>query len=116
MQLYTPSEFHAYAERLGPNQPSEEHIRLHRRTWATLSTDEGLHVARDNSRWLLERGDAEPHPLDVREDMRIDNLAVIAAVDRELAYRARQGIARLDIDTGWPREFIDDLKARVLVA
>lgn len=114
-QLYTPSELRAYAESLSPDQPTEDHIRLHRRTWAAISTDEELHIARSNARWLTERGDDEACPFDVREHTRIDNLAVIAAVERELAYRARKGIARIDADTGWPRELLDDLKARVLV-
>jgi hypothetical protein len=93
--------------------PTEEHIGVYR-TWARLATNEELHAGRDDARWLLSADD-DDYPADVCERSRLNNLAIIAAVNRELDYRSRRGLSRPHVRTGIPREFLDELKARIAI-
>jgi hypothetical protein len=75
-----------------------------------LWPDDELHAIADDARWILR--DDDGYAPDVCERSRELNLAVIAAVDRELARRTRLGSARGPVKTGYPRDFLDELKAR----
>jgi|GEM_PF-4301353 len=97
-------------------QPTDDHIAIHR-SWARLRTDEQLLAAIADAEWLLLT-DAEVDsacPADVDENTRLNQLAVIEAANRELAFRSRRGLSRSALTYTFSREFLDDLKARVRI-
>lgn len=111
MQIYTPTEPRACAEAVGSDQPTEEHIRVHR-NWARLSTDDELRHAIWQAEWLLRVDDGD-YPADVLANSLLEDRAVIAAARRELEFRSRRGLTHLAPTYGIPREYLDDLKSRV---
>jgi len=78
-----------------------------------METDEELHIARDNARWrLVWYGHDDDDPF-VLEASQLNCLAEIVAIDRELHWRSTRGLSRGRVQTGWPPEFVDNLKSRV---
>jgi hypothetical protein len=75
-----------------------------------LWPDEELHARADDARWILQDDDCSSP--DVCERSRALNLAWIAAAQQELERRARRGLSRGPVDTGWDRAWLDELKAR----
>jgi hypothetical protein len=79
-----------------------------------LWPDEELRARADDSRWILR--DDDDYSPDICEQSRALNLAWLAAIERELERRNRLGLTRGSVDTGWPRAWLDELKARVSLA
>ncbi len=97
-------------------QPTREHIEQERKA-LRLHSQEELHTTRVTYERVLMLADAEAdeYPAFVTENGRIRALAIIAAVDVELAWRQSKGIVFPQSSLGWPEAFLRDLKSRVSV-
>lgn len=97
-------------------QPETEHVEVYRKAY-WLHANEELHAIRDDAKWLLVLADAEAdeYPAHVTENSRTDALAIIAAVDTVLNWRASKGISKPVSPLGYDRAFLDTLKAAVRV-
>ena len=81
----------------------------YRRSWARNVTDEELRQTIDVLEWRLRTDDPDSddaHTLELAQ-------AQIDAANMELDFRLRRGLVRGHIDNGWPRAFLDEVKARV---
>lgn len=93
-----------------------EHIAVHRQT-ARLMTVNEVGQWRTDAEWLLLLADAEvdDYPANVTHNSRINALAIIAAVDAELAWRERKNITHPANNRRWDESFLSGLKARVSI-
>ena len=96
--------------------PTTEHIGVWRKSARMLANEE-LVSWRANHEWLVILADAEADewPDVVTANSYENALAVIAAVDAELTWRASKGIEKPVSPLGWPRDFLDALKASVRI-
>lgn len=96
--------------------PGAEHIAVHRQA-ARLMTKQEAGQWRTDAEWLLMLADAESeeYPANITENSLVNALAIIAAVDAELAWRKRKNIAHPADNPRWDTAFLSDLKQRVSI-
>lgn len=95
--------------------PDAAHIAVHRQE-ARMMSNEELHSRRSDAEWLVTLADLDDeYPAYINAHSQLNSLAIMAAVDAELAWRERKGISKPATSLGWPKAFLDDLKARVSI-